>query len=115
MKNSNLFLASKELDNIDIDFGDENKKSENNFSNVAEFIFKNDESNEDIKIICEIISYKKNIDKNTLKLKIISDSRIDSFFNDLFLMEIKFDNKNYIIESKIENFKYKNNKIKFEF
>lgn len=115
MKNSNLFLASKELDNIDIDFGDENKKSDNNFSNIAEFIFKNDESNETIKIICEIISYKKNIDKNFLKLKIISDSRIDSFFNDLFLMEIKFDNKNYIIESKIENFKYKNNKIKFEF
>jgi len=108
MKNSNLFLASKELENIDIDFGDEvkEKEKEEYNSRTAEVIL-NIKSNE-IKLLCLINYYKRNRKNNKffniIELQIFDTKFInDILFNNIYLKQITLNNKKIYINAEVQN------------
>lgn len=120
MKNSNLFLASKELENIDIDFGDEvkEKEKEEYNSRTAEVIL-NIKSNE-IKLLCLINYYKRNRKNNKffniIELQIFDTKFInDILFNNIYLKQITLNNKKIYINAEVQKIKYKDKKLKILF
>lgn len=121
MKNSNLFLASKELDDLGINFGEDLNINDNKSSNIGQIEFELN-NKEKIEFLCNLIEFNKNIkkNKNILKLFLLEINNFtDLFFceanNIIIIKELKINNKIYIINSEIKKIKYKNKELKLEF
>ena len=118
MKNSNLFLASKELENIDIDFGDEIKE-ENKKNEVLAAEITLNIKNKNLKILGIIESYKKEKFKTVIKLRLFDlENNLKKILfdkNEIVIKQINFEEDKYNIERKIKKISYKNKNLKIVF